>query len=132
MMRVSRLTAQRTALGWQMVPGSELPLLTAGCFQFDSHSSGDVVFGPDGKLYASAGDGASYRGTDYGQANNPCGDPARRGRRRCAPRTPRTTADPLGIGGTIFRLDPDAGLTPVARPPPASGWSPTASATRGG
>ena len=58
MIRVSRLTAQRTAVGWQMVPGSELPLVTAGCFQFDSHGSGDVVFGPDGKLYASAGDGA--------------------------------------------------------------------------
>ena len=42
-----------------------------------SHASGDVVFGPDGLLYASAGDGASFGGKDFGQANNPCGDPQR-------------------------------------------------------
>ena len=85
--------------------------MTAGCFQFDSHGSGDVLFGPDGKLYASAGDGASYRGTDYGQANNPCGDPADEGG-ALRSQDVRTGADPLSIGGTIFRLDPDAGLTP--------------------
>jgi glucose/arabinose dehydrogenase len=111
MMRVSRLTAQRTALGWQLVPGSELPLLTAGCFQFDSHSSGDVVFGPDGRLYASAGDGASYRGTDYGQANNPCADPANEGGALRA-QDVRSAGDPLDVDGTIFRLDPDAGFVP--------------------
>ena len=55
-----------------MVPNSELPLVTDGCAQFSSHSSGDVAFGPDGMLYASAGDGASFRGQDFGQANNPC------------------------------------------------------------
>ena len=67
--RVSRLTATRTTLGWTMVPNSELPLVTDGCAQFSSHASGDVVFGPDGLLYASAGDGASFRGQDFGQAN---------------------------------------------------------------
>jgi glucose/arabinose dehydrogenase len=120
MMRVSRLTAQRTTLGWQLVPGSELPLLTEGCFQFDSHSSGDVVFGPDGKLYASAGDGASYKGTDHGQAQNVCGDPMggasvaddQGGALRA--QDARNTTDPLGIDGTIFRLDPDAVLSPSA------------------
>ena len=95
-----------------MVPGSELPLVTAGCFQFDSHGSGDVLFGPDGKLYASAGDGASYRGTDFGQANNPCADPADEGGALRA-QDVRTAADPLSIGGTIFRLDQDAGLSPA-------------------
>ena len=60
--RVSRLTAQRTPLGWTMVPDSELALVQDGCAQFSSHASGDVAFGPDGQLYASAGDGASFRG----------------------------------------------------------------------
>ena len=50
--RVSRLTAVKGALGWVMQPGSELVLVQNGCAQFSSHSSGDVSFGPDGKLYA--------------------------------------------------------------------------------
>jgi hypothetical protein len=39
---------------------------------------GDLVFGPDGALYASGGDGASFDFADYGQYGdplNPCGDP---------------------------------------------------------
>ena len=103
------------------MPGSEHVAGTDGCAQFSSHSSGDVAFGPDGKLYASAGDGASFRGADYGQANDagyPQARPARATRptraARCAPRTsaPRPD-DPLGIDGTIFRMDPDAGLHPA-------------------
>ena len=110
--RVSRLTAQRGGLGWTMVPGSELALMTGGCAQFSSHASGDVAFGPDGKLYASAGDGASFRGQDYGQANNPCQDPADEGGSLRA-QDQRTGADPLGVDGTIFRLNPDAVLNPT-------------------
>ena len=112
MVRVSRLTATRTDLGWTMLPGSELPLLTDGCAQFSSHASGDVVFGPDGQLYASAGDGASFRGQDFGQANNPCGDPLDEGGSLRA-QDQRTGADPLGIDGTIVRLNPDVALTPT-------------------
>ena len=47
--------------------------------QFQSHASGDVRFGPDGCLYASTGDGASFDTQDYGQGGNPCGDPANEG-----------------------------------------------------
>ena len=118
--RVSRLTAQKTALGWTMVPGSELVLVQGGCAQFSSHSSGDVVFGPDGMLYASAGDGASFRGTDFGQANDAgyaqgaaCpDDPADEGGSLRA-QDQRTGGDALSIDGTIFRLNPDAPLTPT-------------------
>jgi glucose/arabinose dehydrogenase len=116
--RVSRLTAEHTALGWTMAPGSEHVLVEDGCAQFSSHSSGDVVFGPDGLLYASAGDGASFRGADSGQANGPypegpaCpGDPTNEGGSLRA-QDQRTSGDPLGIDGTIFRMDPDAGLNP--------------------
>lgn len=55
------------------------------CQQFPSHSIGDLVFGPDDALYVSAGDGASFGGTDFGNRGgtlsgtptprNPCGDP---------------------------------------------------------
>ena len=78
MMRVTRLTAVKNALGWEMT-GPETQLLASGCFQFGSHASGDVAFGPDGKLYASAGEGASFDTMDYGQYANPCADPGDEG-----------------------------------------------------
>jgi glucose/arabinose dehydrogenase len=71
--RLSRLTAS----GNQMT-GSEQVLIEDWCQQYPSHSVGDLAFGPDGALYASAGDGASFNFTDYGQDGsplNPCGDP---------------------------------------------------------
>ena len=59
------------------------------CEQFPSHSIGTLMFGPDGTLYAGAGDGASFDTADYGQFGgqrsgtpipvNPCGDPADNG-----------------------------------------------------
>jgi glucose/arabinose dehydrogenase len=119
--RVSRLTATRGALGWVMQPGSELVLVQNGCAQFSSHASGDVAFGPDGKLYASAGDGASFKGQDYGQANVPASGPAYPQGPAC-PNDPadeggslraqdqRTGGDALSVDGTIFRLSPDTPL----------------------
>ena len=47
MMRVTRLTAVKNRLGWEMT-GPEKELLAGGCFQFASHASGDVAVGPDG------------------------------------------------------------------------------------
>jgi glucose/arabinose dehydrogenase len=122
--RVSRLTAQKTGLGWTMAAGGEHVLVQDGCAQFSSHSSGDVLFGPDGKLYASAGDGASFLDNDYGQANDvgyPEGaacpdDPADEGGSLRA-QDQRTSGDDLGIDGTIFRMDPDTGLNPATAPP---------------
>jgi glucose/arabinose dehydrogenase len=71
--RLSRLTAS----GNQMT-GSEQVLIEDWCQQYPSHSLGDLAFGADGHLYASAGDGASFTFTDWGQDGspvNPCGDP---------------------------------------------------------
>jgi hypothetical protein len=67
--RLSRLQAS----GDQMV-GSEQVLVEDWCQQFN-HSVGMVTFGPDGSLYASAGDGATYQSPDWGQTGNACGDP---------------------------------------------------------
>ena len=71
--RLSRLTASGDTM-----TGSEKVLLEGWCQQYPSHSVGDLAFGADGALYASAGDGASFSFADYGQKGipaNPCGDP---------------------------------------------------------
>lgn len=38
------------------------------CQQFSSHSVGDLEFGPEGALYASGGEGASFTSADYGSS----------------------------------------------------------------
>src|SRR6185503_7713435 len=79
--RLSRLQA----LGNQTT-GSEQVLIGNWCQQFPSHSMGSLVFGADGALYVSAGEGASFNVADYGQFGYPqknvCRDP------------------PAGLGGT--------------------------------
>ncbi len=112
--RVTRLTAQRLAGsdGWTMVPNSEFELLASGCFQFGSHASGDVAFGPDGFLYASAGEGASFDSLDYGQYADPCADPGNEGG-SLRSQDYRTSGDVLGVDGTVFRIDPATGLNPT-------------------
>jgi glucose/arabinose dehydrogenase len=114
--RVSRVPVSLGTKGW-VSSGAEQPLVDlpagqAACQQFGSHASGDVIFGPDGMLYASAGDGASFDTEDYGQAGNPCGDPVNEGGALRA-QDLRTSADPLGLGGTIFRINPDGGQVPA-------------------
>jgi glucose/arabinose dehydrogenase len=103
--------------------GSEVPLIRdEWCQQYPSHSVGDLQFGPDGALYATAGDGASYTFADYGQDGapvNPCGDPPQPvGGAQTAPtaeggalrsQDPRTTGDPTGLDGALIRVDPDTG-----------------------
>ena len=70
--RLSRLQA-----AGNVMTGPEQVLINDWCQQFSSHSMGSIVFGADGALYASAGEGASFTTTDYGQRGapkNPCGD----------------------------------------------------------
>jgi glucose/arabinose dehydrogenase len=122
--RLSRLTAN----GNTMVPGDERVLIEGWCQQFPSHSIGDLAFGPDGALYVSGGDGASFSTTDYGQLGatysgdkaNPCGDPpspagtalkppdAQGGALR-AQSLRRPASQPNVLSGAILRVDPDTG-----------------------
>jgi len=76
----------RVVVDTMTMTGVEEPLLDSNwCQQFPSHSTGDLVFGDDGMLYASAGEGANFFSADFGQSGsstgeagvpiNPCGDP---------------------------------------------------------
>ena len=94
------------------------------CQQFSSHSIGDLAFGPEGDLYVSGGDGASFNVTDYGQLGFPggenlCADPPGGIGDLLSPPTAeggalraqdmRTPADPAALSGTVIRIDPDTG-----------------------
>ena len=128
--RVSRLQAN----GNQMVPGSETVLVHDWFQQFPGHSVGDVIFGPDGALYASGGDGASFNYVDYGQTGNPGGDPPSLAGIDLTPPTAEggslrsqdilTRSDPLGLNGSLIRIDPDTGAgmpnNPLAADPDAN------------
>jgi cysteine-rich repeat protein len=85
--------------------GSEQILIdNRWCFQYPSHSIGDLHFGPEGALYLSAGEGASFLYTDYGQQGNPCSDPANQGG-SLRSQDILTQADPQSWDGTLVRLD---------------------------
>ena len=141
--RLMRLTIDSNG-----VATAQKVLVDGWCGQFTSHSIGTVTFGADGYLYAGGGDGASFSASDldYGQfggtvidpntsqpytPKNPCGDPpggvggtmtlptAQGGAMRTQDK--RTTGDPVGLNGSIIRVDPDTGLAPSSNPSYASG-----------
>lgn len=139
--RISKLSAVSDGSGgWTM--GTETPLVTDDCQQFPSHSVGNLSFGPDGYLYATMGDGASFNnpgdsgGQDYGQWGgtradqaghvytppNPCGDPTTAvGTAPTAPtaeggalrsQSVRRTDGPTVLNGTLMRLQTNGAGAP--------------------
>jgi glucose/arabinose dehydrogenase len=115
--RLSRLQASGNTM-----TGSEQVLIEDWCQQYPSHSIGSLVFGADGALYVSGGDGASFNFVDYGQDGaplNPCGDPPGGVGATLTPPTAEggalrsqdleTTSDPVGLNGAILRVNPTTG-----------------------
>ena len=115
--RLSRLEA-----AGNLSTGPEVVLVEGWGQQFPSHSIGNLAFGADGALYASAGEGASFNSIDYGQKGNPLnplGDPpvgvggvqtpptAEGGALRS--QSLRRVSGPAVLNGTIIRVDPATG-----------------------
>ncbi|HEX8323302.1 MAG TPA: PQQ-dependent sugar dehydrogenase, partial [Tepidisphaeraceae bacterium] len=99
-----------------LMTGGEQVLIHDWAQQFPSHSVGDLKFGPDGYLYASGGDGASFNLVDYGQiGGNPFNDPANEGG---AVRSQDLLSDndPAGLHGSIIRVDPVTGAAAPGNP----------------
>ncbi len=101
--RLSRLQAN----GSQMT-GPEQVLVENWFQQFPGQSIGSLAFGPDGALYASAGDGASPTLIDYGQLGSSSVDPPQEGG-ALRSQDLRTPADAVTLDGTIVRVHPDTG-----------------------
>ena len=120
--RVSRLQ-----ISGNVMTGAEQVLVNDWCQQFPSHSVGTLLFGRDGYLYATGGDGASFNNVDYGQygANyagdqaNPCGDPPGAVGTALSPpgaeggalrsQSVRRTDGPATLDGAVLRIDPATG-----------------------
>jgi glucose/arabinose dehydrogenase/PKD repeat protein len=121
--RLSKLTLSGN------VVTNEQVLINDWCQQYPSHSAGGLAFGPDGMLYASGGDGASFEFADYGQdgqPRNPCGDPpVPVGGAQTAPTAEGgalraqdivTASDPTTLDGSLIRIDPDTGAGAPGNP----------------
>lgn len=101
----------RLKIAGNVMTGPEQVLIEDWCQVYDTHSVGMLAFGPDGALYASAGEGAGYTLVDFGQIGmppNPCGDPPNEGGMLRA-QDLRTRTDPLGLDGSLIRVNPATG-----------------------
>lgn len=121
--RLVRLTAEGDHAAPSAAAPAEKVLVEDWCQQDSSHSIGDLAFGPEGALFASGGEGASFIYPDYGQAgwpsDNQCGDPPGARGTTLTPPTAEggslrsqdviTPADPTGLDGTVIRIDPATG-----------------------
>src|SRR5262245_37590666 len=113
----------RLQISGNVMVGTEQVLINDWCQQFPSHSVGTLLFGRDGNLYVSGGEGANFNAVDYGQFGpthpNPCGDPpggvgtplsppgAEGGALRS--QSVRRTDGPATLSGAILRVDPATG-----------------------
>ena len=114
--RISRFNVVNPGL-WPLGAATEEVLVTDWFQQFPSHSIGALVFGADGALYATGGDGASFNYVDSGQTAStpPANDPAGQGG-ALRSQDIRTSGDPVTLDGSVIRIDPDTGLALPGNP----------------
>jgi len=124
----------RLQISGNVMTGSEQVLINDWCQQYPSHSVGTLLFGRDGYLYASGGDGASFNNVDYGQYGatyagdkaNPCGDPPGAAGTALTPpgaeggalrsQSVRRTDGPATLDGAVLRIDPTTGAGVAGNP----------------
>ncbi|MEO7864023.1 MAG: PQQ-dependent sugar dehydrogenase, partial [Nitrospirales bacterium] len=124
-----RLSRLETSAGSNVSTGTESVLVEGWGQQYPSHTTNTIMFGPDGALYASAGEGASFNFADYGQAGsplNPLGDPpvgiggvqspptAEGGATRA--QSLRRVSGPAVLNGSLIRVDPFTGAALADNP----------------
>jgi len=132
--RLSRLTISGAS-------ATETVLINDWCQQFPSHSVGDLRFGPDGALYATGGEGASFNNVDFGQFGgtgtptpptpptppNPCADPpvglggaqsppSAEGGALRSQSLRRVAGEPVSLDGTVIRVNPATGAAAAGNP----------------
>ena len=100
-----RLPGERDGCRASGPSGAERVLLAGWCQQYPSHGVGSLLVGPDGRLYASGGEGASYDRVDTGDARNVCDDPPGEGGALRA-QDASTPGDPTGVSGGVVAVDP--------------------------
>ena len=101
--RLSRLRASG-----DVMTGAEQVLVWDWYQRYPDQPVGSLAFGPDGALYASAGDGAGSTFVDFGQGVSPSPDPPNQGG-ALRSQDLRSPADPVALSGSIIRVHPDTG-----------------------
>jgi len=135
--RISKFTVA-PASGTSLTPANETMLVQGWCQQYPSHSNDDLWIGPDGLLYSTAGDGASFDGPDYGQLGgstspvvtpaDPCNDPptgagtaqtiptAEGGALRAQSIRRAEGTSAAVLNGALLRMDPSTGFGVSSNP----------------
>src|SRR5215472_12561899 len=101
--RLSRLQASGNVM-----TGQEQVLIQDWYQHYPDNPVGNIAFGPDGALYAAAGDGASASFVDIGQTDSPSPDPPGEGG-ALRSQDLRTPADPVTLDGSVIRIQPATG-----------------------
>ena len=101
--RLSRLRASGNVM-----TGAEQVLVWDWYQRYPDQPVGSLAFGPDGALYASAGDGAGSTFVDFGQGVSQSPDPPGQGG-ALRSQDLRSPADPVALSGSIIRVHPDTG-----------------------
>ena len=130
---IAAVRVVRLQIAGEVMTGAEQVLVEDYCHQYPYHTGGGLEFGADGYLYVSGSDGSTASFWDYGHTGtpaNPCGDPPGGVGSLLSPPTSeggrlrvqdlRTSGDPLGLDGSLIRIDPATGAGAPGNPLSAS------------